>query len=110
MRDETTDAEAGAGADDPERRSGDAIAATYCRAVGLLQMGQGEGVGGEIVDDEQPIPAEMPAQIRDKYQYFTQASIEKLKATGHNGPMFSLEQAVADYVQNYLVPHRHLEV
>ena len=52
----------------------------------------------------------MPELLRDKYQYFTQASIEKLKATGHNGPKFSLEQAVADYVQNYLVPHRHLEL
>jgi ADP-L-glycero-D-manno-heptose 6-epimerase len=53
---------------------------------------------------------EMPELIRDKYQYFTQASIEKLKGTGHSGPKFSLEQAVADYVQHYLVPHRHLEV
>jgi len=53
---------------------------------------------------------EMPELLRDKYQYFTQASIEKLKATGHGGPNFSLEQAVADYVQNYLAPHRHLEV
>jgi ADP-L-glycero-D-manno-heptose 6-epimerase len=53
---------------------------------------------------------EMPEPIREKYQYFTQASIEKLKATGHHGPKFSLEEAVADYVQNYLVPHRHLEV
>jgi ADP-L-glycero-D-manno-heptose 6-epimerase len=52
----------------------------------------------------------MPEPIREKYQYFTQASIEKLKATGHHGPKFSLEEAVADYVQNYLVPHRHLEV
>jgi ADP-L-glycero-D-manno-heptose 6-epimerase len=52
---------------------------------------------------------EMPEAIRDKYQYFTEANIEKLKATGYRGPNFSLEQAVADYVQSYLVPHRHLE-
>jgi ADP-L-glycero-D-manno-heptose 6-epimerase len=52
---------------------------------------------------------EMPQVIRDKYQYFTQASIDKLRATGYQGPRFTLEQAVADYVQNYLVPHRHLE-
>ena len=50
------------------------------------------------------------SMLRDKYQYFTEANIEKLKATGYSGPKFSLEQAVADYVQNYLVPHRHLEV
>jgi ADP-L-glycero-D-manno-heptose 6-epimerase len=52
---------------------------------------------------------EMPEVIRDKYQYFTQADIEKLKATGYQGPKFTLEQAVTDYVQNYLVPHQHLE-
>jgi ADP-L-glycero-D-manno-heptose 6-epimerase len=52
---------------------------------------------------------EMPEVIRDEYQYFTQANIEKLKATGYQGPKFTLEGAVADYVQNYLVPHRHLE-
>jgi len=53
---------------------------------------------------------EMPETIRDKYQYFTQANIQKLKATGYQGPKFTLEQAVTDYVQNYLVPHRHMEV
>ena len=52
---------------------------------------------------------EMPEAIRNEYQYFTQANIEKLKATGYQGPKFTLEGAVADYVQNYLVPHRHLE-
>lgn len=53
---------------------------------------------------------EMPEVIRDKYQYFTQANIEKLRATGYQGPKYTLEQAVADYVQKYLVPHRHLEL
>jgi ADP-L-glycero-D-manno-heptose 6-epimerase len=52
---------------------------------------------------------EMPEVIRDKYQYFTQADIEKLKATGYQGPKFTLEQAVTDYVQNYLVPRQYLE-
>ena len=53
---------------------------------------------------------EMPENIRDKYQYYTQASIEKLKATGYQGPQFTLEEAVKDYVQNYLLPRKHLEV
>lgn len=52
---------------------------------------------------------EMPEAIRDKYQYFTQANIEKLRGTGYQGPKHTLEQGVADYVQNYLVPRRHLE-
>jgi ADP-L-glycero-D-manno-heptose 6-epimerase len=53
---------------------------------------------------------EMPQVIREKYQYFTQANIEKIKATGYPGPRFTLEQAVTDYVQNHLVPRRHLEL
>ena len=52
---------------------------------------------------------EMPDVIRDKYQYFTQANIAKLERTGYQGPKFTLEQAVGDYVQNYLIPHRHME-
>ena len=52
---------------------------------------------------------EMPEVIREKYQYFTEAKMGKLQATGYQGPRFTLEQAVADYVQNYLVPHRHME-
>jgi ADP-L-glycero-D-manno-heptose 6-epimerase len=53
---------------------------------------------------------EMPQVIRDKYQYFTEASVEKLRSTGYRGPKFTLEEAVADYVCSYLVPHRHLEL
>lgn len=52
---------------------------------------------------------EMPEVLRGKYQYFTQANIAKLMATGYKGPAYSLEAAVADYVQNYLVPAKNLE-
>jgi ADP-L-glycero-D-manno-heptose 6-epimerase len=51
---------------------------------------------------------EMPETIREKYQYFTQASIEKLRAMGYQGPRFTLEEAVTDYVKNYLLPRKHL--
>ena len=47
---------------------------------------------------------DMPESIRDKYQYFTQADIGKLLATGYDSPITSLEDAVRDYVVNYLVP------
>ena len=47
---------------------------------------------------------EMPEAIRDKYQYFTQANIGKLRAAGYDAPVTSLEDAVRDYVVNYLVP------
>jgi ADP-L-glycero-D-manno-heptose 6-epimerase len=44
-----------------------------------------------------------PEDIRDKYQYYTQASMEKLIATGYYHEFFSLEDGVADYVRNYLI-------
>ncbi len=45
---------------------------------------------------------EMPESIRDRYQYFTQADMHKLREAGYTKPMTSLEEGVADYVQNYL--------
>lgn len=43
-----------------------------------------------------------PADIRDKYQYFTQANMAKLRSIGYHTPFHSLEEGIADYVQNYL--------
>jgi ADP-L-glycero-D-manno-heptose 6-epimerase len=43
-----------------------------------------------------------PEDIRDKYQYFTEADMGKIKAAGYSKPFFSLEDGVADYVTNYL--------
>ena len=43
-----------------------------------------------------------PADIRDKYQYFTEADMSKLLAVGYRGGFHSLEEGVADYVKNYL--------
>ena len=52
---------------------------------------------------------EMPEALRGRYQYFTEADMRKLRATGCPVPQTSLEDAVADYVQNYLqAPVRHL--
>jgi ADP-L-glycero-D-manno-heptose 6-epimerase len=41
---------------------------------------------------------DMPLEIRDKYQYFTQADLKKLKASGCKHRFYSLEDAVKDYV------------
>jgi ADP-L-glycero-D-manno-heptose 6-epimerase len=49
---------------------------------------------------------DMPESIRDKYQYFTQADISKLRTSGYDPPITTLEEAVRDYVVNYLVPGR----
>ncbi len=48
-----------------------------------------------------------PLDIRDKYQYFTEAKMDKLKAIGYNSPFFSLEEGVKDYVQNFLVGKKY---
>ena len=44
----------------------------------------------------------MPNDIRDKYQYFTEAHMEKLRSAGYKEAFYSLEQGVGDYVRNYL--------
>ena len=45
---------------------------------------------------------DMPMDIRDKYQYFTEADMNKLKAAGYVAEFYSLENGVDDYVRNYL--------
>lgn len=44
-----------------------------------------------------------PEDIRDKYQYFTEANMNKLKSIGYDIPFHTLEEGVQDYVKNYLV-------
>jgi ADP-L-glycero-D-manno-heptose 6-epimerase len=51
---------------------------------------------------------EMPEAIRERYQYFTQANISKLLATGYTQPITPLAESVRDYIVNYLVPGRVL--
>ncbi len=45
---------------------------------------------------------DMPETLRAKYQYYTQASMDKLRKAGYNEPFYTLEEGVTDYVQNYL--------
>ena len=44
-----------------------------------------------------------PEDIRDKYQYFTEAEMNKLRSIGYDKPFTSLEEGVKDYVQNFLI-------
>jgi ADP-L-glycero-D-manno-heptose 6-epimerase len=44
----------------------------------------------------------MPPAIRDKYQYFTEAKMDRLKAAGYAKPMTPLEEGIGDYVTHYL--------
>jgi len=48
-----------------------------------------------------------PVDIRDKYQYFTEANMSKLRSIGYDKPFYSLEDGVNDYVTNYLLPFKY---
>ena len=50
---------------------------------------------------------DMPEDIRDKYQYFTEAKMEKIRNAGYAVPLHTLEEGIADYVRNYLVPNKY---
>jgi ADP-L-glycero-D-manno-heptose 6-epimerase len=53
---------------------------------------------------------EMPLEVRDHYQYFTEAKLDKLQSTGCTVPFHSIEEATKDYVLNYLnQPHPYLQ-
>ena len=45
---------------------------------------------------------DMPEDIRDKYQYFTEANMQKLRNAGYTDKFYSLEEGIDDYVRNYL--------
>ncbi|MCK4465188.1 MAG: ADP-glyceromanno-heptose 6-epimerase, partial [Bacteroidales bacterium] len=46
---------------------------------------------------------DIPADIRDKYQYFTEAKMSKLRSIGYKKDFYSLEDGISDYVTNYLI-------
>lgn len=57
----------------------------------------------KAMDKEENISfIDTPTDIRDKYQYFTEADMNKLKSIGYDKPFTPLENGVTDYVQNYL--------
>ncbi len=50
---------------------------------------------------------DMPEDIRNTYQYFTEANMKKLRNAGYQDEFFSLEAGIDDYVRNYLAPGRY---
>lgn len=87
------------------------------RVGGLFNVGSGEmHTWNELAKaifnalDQQPNVefVEMPEHLRDRYQYHTQADLTKIRDTGYEGKTTSLNESVADYVQNYLVPDKFL--
>lgn len=51
---------------------------------------------------------DMPEHLRDRYQYHTEADISRIRSVGYDKPATPLQEAVADYIQNYLLPGKHL--
>ena len=79
---------------------GSGQARTWLDLANALFAAMGKEPNIEFID--------MPEILRDKYQYFTQADISKIRTAGYNKEITSLENAVKDYVQNYLIPNRYL--
>lgn len=48
-----------------------------------------------------------PEDIRDKYQYFTEANMKKLKSIGYDKTFYTLEEGINDYVKNYLMNKKY---
>jgi ADP-L-glycero-D-manno-heptose 6-epimerase len=70
-------------------------ARTFLDLVGSTFLAMGRELQIEFIDT--------PKDIRDKYQYFTEARMEKLRAAGYRDAFTSLEDGIVDYVKNYLL-------
>jgi ADP-L-glycero-D-manno-heptose 6-epimerase len=53
--------------------------------------------------EEHIVYIDTPEDIRDTYQYFTEAEMEKLRSAGYDQPFHSLEEGIHDYVTNFLM-------
>ena len=51
---------------------------------------------------------DMPEHLRDRYQYYTCAEMDKLRSLGYDKEPMTLQEAVRDYICNYLVPGKYL--
>ena len=51
---------------------------------------------------------DMPEHLRDRYQYFTQADLTRIRDTGYDREATPLKDSVTDYIRHYLQPDKHL--
>lgn len=88
------------------------------RASGLFNIGSGRArtwvdLSNAVFSALKKKPAikfiEMPETIREKYQYFTQANLLRLRGAGYVASVTTLENAVHDYVRKYLLHDRRLD-
>jgi ADP-L-glycero-D-manno-heptose 6-epimerase len=92
-------------ADQPEANGifnvGSGEAKDWNRLIGAIFAALGREPNIEYID--------MPAHLKGKYQYHTEARMTKIAAVGYQKPQTVLEDAVAEYVTHHLVPGRHLQ-
>lgn len=79
---------------------GSGTARTFLDLVNATFKAMGKEPNIEFVDT--------PEDIRDTYQYFTQAKMDKLRKAGYTKPFTSLEEGIDDYVKNYLIGEKYL--
>ncbi len=93
-------------------------------ASGLFNIGSGVAtrwvdVALEVLDaldiqikmdawSERIVYTPLPPDLAPKYQYYTQADITRLRASGYDAPITPIDAAIKDYVQNYLTPDLRL--
>ncbi|MBE6384107.1 MAG: ADP-glyceromanno-heptose 6-epimerase [Lentisphaerae bacterium] len=87
------------------------------KACGLYNIGSGKAetwnsLGKAVFDalgKEVNIEyIDMPDHLRDRYQYYTKAEMGKFYSTGFDKEIMSLQEAIRDYVVNYLIPGKYL--
>ena len=74
---------------------GSGQARTWMDLASALFAALGRSANVEII--------EMPFELQSKYQYFTQARMDRLRSAGYTHPFTSLEDGVRDYVHHYLM-------
>lgn len=75
-------------------------AQTWVELVKALFDAVGKPVNIEFID--------MPEEIREKYQYFTEANLKKLRIAGYDKTILNVREGVTDYVKNYLLKDIYL--
>ena len=79
---------------------GSGKARTWNDLVTALFNAMGKPVNIEYID--------LPEHLAEKYQYFTEAKLDKIKKAGYAQKPSSLEEGVTEYVKNYLLPNNYL--
>lgn len=79
---------------------GSGVARTWIDLVKALFNALEKPVNIEFID--------LPEQLKEKYQYFTEANLSKIKSAGYKKEINSLETGISDYVKNYLLKKQYL--